>query len=94
MIAPRGLPDARHQCGQPRQNRENSHHRDIGDREEALQALGFHRLAADAEESDIAVRRFAQRADQLEAELVARMFANDESDPQRTRSSAAHHPNP
>ena len=50
----------------------------------------LHRLAADAEEADLAVQRLAQRAHQLEAELIARMLARDERDLQSARSGAAH----
>ena len=69
---------------QARDHRQEAHDRDVADREQALQALGLHRLAADAEEVDARGIGLAQRPHQLEAELVAGMLARDERDAQRT----------
>ena len=69
-------------------DRQHSHHRDVGEREQALEPLGGHRLAADAEKFDFACRLLSERPHQLEAELVAGWLAGDEGDAQATRSGA------
>ena len=87
MIASRGLTDARDERREPGQHRKNAHDGDVADRKQAFEALGLHRLAADAGEVDFARLCFAERPHELEAELVARMFAGDESDAQWTHPS-------
>ncbi len=74
-----GLTNARDERRQPGQHRQNAHDGDVADRKQAFEALGLHRLAADAGEVDVARPRFAERPHELEAELVARMLAGDES---------------
>ena len=69
-------------------HRQDAHHRDVGEREQALQPLGGHRLAADAEEVDAARGLLAERPHQLEAELVAGRLAGDEGDAQPARRGA------
>ena len=57
----RSLTDSREKLRQPRQHRQDAHNRDVADRKQALEALSFHRLAADAQEGDLIRARFAQR---------------------------------
>ena len=78
-----GLTDARHERRQPGQHRKNAHDSDVADRKQALEALGLHRLAADAGKGDVARARFAERPHELKTKLVARMLAGDQSHAQR-----------
>ena len=54
----RGRADPRDERRQPGQHRQNAHDGDVGDRKQALQPLGLHRLAADADKFDVGLRAF------------------------------------
>ena len=84
----RGAADAVEERRQALDDRQNPHHRDVGEREQALQPFGGHRIAADAEEFDAAAGLLAERPHQLEAELVAGRLAGDDGEAQATRRSA------
>ncbi len=72
-----GLMDARDERRQPGQHRQDAHDGDVADRKQALEALGLHRLAANAGEGDLARAGFAERPHQLKAKLVAGVLAGD-----------------
>ena len=80
-----GAADAVDEGRQALDDRQHPHHRDVGEREQACQPLGGHRLAADAEKVDALGGLLAERPHQLEAELVAGRLAGDEGEPQPTR---------
>ena len=60
----RGAADAVDERRQAPEHRQQPHHRDVGEREQALQSLGGHRIAADAEEIDVACGLLAERPHQ------------------------------
>ena len=84
----RGATDAIEQRRQALDDRQHPHHCDVGEREQAVESLGGHRLAADAEKLDAARGLLAERPHQLEAELIARRLAGDDGDAQPARRDA------
>src|ERR1700729_985959 len=89
-----GPADARDKRRQPGQHRQDAHDGDVADGKKAFEALGLHRLAADAGEGNVARPRVAERSHELAAELVARMLTGDESDAQWVHPAGGGYENP
>ena len=72
-----------HDADRPRQHLDKPHDGEFLHREQALETLRGHRLAAHPRQSDPMARRLAQRHDQPPADLVPGRFPGDEEDRRR-----------